>query len=57
MEMDLTSMMIVAEGISPRRVILRLARRAHRHRNHAAAAVRHRGAEAEVSAEARLAPK
>ncbi len=38
MEMDLTSAMIVAEADGARRLVLRLARRAHRHRHAAAAA-------------------
>ncbi len=46
------SAMIVAEGISQGRLLFGLARRAGRHRRAAAAAVRHRRAEADVSAEA-----
>ena len=40
MEMDLTSMMVVGRGRGARRVVFGLARRAHRHRHAAAAAVR-----------------
>ena len=52
MEMDLTSVMVVAEAVRARWLLRRLARRARGHRHAAAAAVRHRSAEAEVSAEA-----
>ncbi len=52
MEMDLTSMMVVAEQRGARRILFGVARRAHRHRHAAAAVVRHRSAEGEVSAEA-----
>ena len=42
MEMDLVSAMIVAEGRVERRIVLRLARRAYRHRHAAVVDVRHR---------------
>ena len=45
MEMDLTSMMVVAEGVARDGSYSALAWRAHRHRHAAAAAVRQRGAE------------
>ena len=57
MEMDLTSMMVVAEGVARDGSYSGLARRAHRHRNAAVAAVRHRSAEEKVSAQAGNVPR